>query len=129
MIDGNALADALSWTGGTAEVDRLDAALVAASREALSQVSDDAARAVEALAPPARDRVLRAPEVTRRLLFPGPERPGHEGHGRPGEAGGTTAVVTAAAAVEAALDACLTRLLPPPERTCITGRPRRSVIT
>jgi hypothetical protein len=98
VIDPDTLADTLSWTGGNVEVDRLDAALVAASREALRpRAGAVAADAVEALAPPARERVLRAPEVTRRLLFP------RRAPGR-GPSDDTAQFVAEAACVEAALD-------------------------
>jgi hypothetical protein len=62
--------DALSWTGGTGMIDRLDERFAAATEEALLARSDRAVvEALHALDERGRRRVLRAPEVTRRLLF------------------------------------------------------------
>jgi hypothetical protein len=92
-MNADALGIALSWLGGTAEMDRLDDAFVAAAQAALRAQARDAGAAIERLDDSARRRLLRAPEVTRRLLFPTPV-PGR------GDAAG---FVARAAAVEAAL--------------------------
>lgn len=64
------LGDALSWTCGTVLIDRLDAALVERSEAALvARVGGEAVEALAGLDARSRRRVLRAPEVTRRLLF------------------------------------------------------------
>lgn len=67
------LGDALSWTGDTVLIDRLDEALAAETGAALEGRLDPSAKATLAALPPrARQRLQRAPEVTRRLLFASP---------------------------------------------------------
>jgi hypothetical protein len=64
------LGDALSWTGDTALIDRLDSALTARIEAALQdQMDDETVEALAGLDERFRRRVQRAPEVTRRLLF------------------------------------------------------------
>jgi hypothetical protein len=64
------LGDALSWTRDTALIDHLDTALALWTEMAVDvRVDDEAVEALARLDERGRRRVLRAPEVTRRLLF------------------------------------------------------------
>lgn len=100
-MNSEELGDALSWLNGTGLIDSRDEALAAATEAALADRQGAGAEAVDALGGPARRRVLRAPEVTRRLLFPA-------------SAGGDTdGFLGQAAAVERALDGTG----PPPANT------------
>jgi hypothetical protein len=86
------VAEALAWTGGTDLIDRLDAALAARAEAALAAQADAHTRAsFAALGEASRRRILRAPEVTRRLLFASADR------------GESAAFISRAIAIEAAL--------------------------
>jgi hypothetical protein len=75
-VNPETFGDALSWMGDHTLVDRLDDAFSATTETALvGRAGPAVVEAVQRLDTPGRRRLLRAPEVTRRLLFQplGPE--------------------------------------------------------
>lgn len=70
MLDPETIADTLSWTGSAEEAETADAVFAAECEAALrARTRPETIAAVEALTEAGRRRLLRAPEITRRLLF------------------------------------------------------------
>ncbi|CAB3802417.1 hypothetical protein LMG28614_05604 [Paraburkholderia ultramafica] len=69
-LNPDCLGDALSWIGDTDLAERLDAAFTAESEAALRvRISPSVAERLDCLSGACRNRLVRAPEITRQTLF------------------------------------------------------------